>query len=118
MSIDRFHLPGLSRDGSDLGAQLDRIIAHVRRRRDGQGAAVQTRFEDYKAELFSNRDGMTTALSTSFTDANHSLVAPVAHSYWNTSKGQRSIANLSRKTSYETPKGDVKRKKTIKIEKK
>ncbi|KAI9816104.1 MAG: hypothetical protein M1826_001891 [Phylliscum demangeonii] len=69
--LERLGLP-------EVVSELDELVAHVRGR--GDGRAVQEGFPTYQPSMVGNRDGATTAFSTSFIAAGHYLVAPVAHS--------------------------------------
>ncbi|KAI9818981.1 MAG: hypothetical protein M1826_001236 [Phylliscum demangeonii] len=86
--LERMRLP-------EVVGELDELMAHVRG--CGNGQVVHDGFATYQPSMVGNRDGPTTAFSTSFIAAGHYLVAPVAHSV---------CANVSWHTGTEAEKND------------
>ncbi|KAI9825050.1 MAG: hypothetical protein M1826_007128 [Phylliscum demangeonii] len=86
--LERMGLPGVV-------GELDELMAHVRG--CGNGQVVHDGFATYQPSMVGNRDGPTTAFSTSFIAAGHYLIAPVVHSV---------CANVSWHTGTEAEKND------------
>lgn len=80
--LDRRTLPEFVPDGRQQYEELQRHVwGRCSVSKGGQKPTRHDGFLDIRSQLKDNRDGKGTAYTTSFTAANSSLVAPVAHSY-------------------------------------